>query len=172
MRKMQKISLAIVALILIIAVIICFPRFENFDKTLQAFKVDASGEIIHTVDIQISGIISFFLGSKSLHTLSIDGFDGHAAVKNIDISAATQLPNQKYKSITFGISNISLDTEGSDFSSPNAQSYACDLAFSQDLEYLFIRIRDDNEPGVSYLASFSNQHTEEELILFFNDYYR
>lgn len=166
MRKTRIIILTVAAALLIAGLILGF-SFTRFDETLQAVKLDPDGKQIGTVHIRMKGVKSNFFGNKKLHGLSIDGFDGISNISDLDVSKFPKDPIYGYWSMTFGVGNLSMNQ--TDLGSAVASGYTCDIAFSNDLEYWRICIRQGKDPGVSYLFSLSGKSTVDELIQNFQD---
>ena len=167
----RKTALTIVLVLAAAALVACLiPWPVPYRQTLNAVKIDASGNELGTVQIPVDGIkyTSVLLGDTLKATLGpIEDFPD----TTIDSSKFRTSPFYPYLTQSFGIADTSYEGDLIDAIQNDGlthNSYTFHLRTSEDLDRWYIHIVQNNEQEVYYVGSFSSSFTAAELYEYFN----
>lgn len=133
---------------------------RNLNTTLQATKLDESGNVIDTEEIAMQGIFREYRFKENTVELHIAPF---GIFKSITFSGDSTWNSQseltdlfdEFYEITFGAWNVSKDDY--DFGT---------IVVSKDFEYWVFRADDNGQP-IYYIASASGEHSVAEIVQYF-----
>lgn len=139
-----------------------------YNHTLNAFKIDANGNLSGTVQITLIGTKYLSIFHKTLLIVNIQEFDNHSGF-TVNSNDYKQFLDEEFLHNTFVVSDIgSVEDMLSENYTLTSNKY--NVCLSKDFECWLIHVSTSAESEVYYLASINEKHSFIELAEYFKSH--